>query len=498
MERIESTISWSAFGLLSTVVLLAPWFFGAWEVWWFWPFVAVLSVSSALFGVQLLLDATYREKHTVSGVRSGSARRRRRARETDSHRPWHVATLVTSLVFLAYAAIRLVQAPVFTDAQRSFLLFMTPFLVGLQVVYGLDGGQRRLLFRMILLNLLLLGLYGILNHAACGSRFVLGRPAFPQYAGRASGSYFCPDHYSGIMEIAFCLALGVLCSRGALRSTRVATVLLMVVALVGILLSKSRGGGLSVLVVLGGVWVWGLRSYSARLRWALRAALPLAGIILVVVATVVGGGYFQRFGAWFGWERAKTEAFPEAINTISRSVQGSSRWIMLSGAMRAWTEAPVFGIGPGMHQNVWPRVAASGDGDIEQRLWPSRLNNTHFSYEVHNDWAQLLEEYGLVGFGLFLVAVVALSGALLRGIQRAIDATTNGNAPITSGSQASAMVLGAWLAVIAMSFHSLGDFNLQMPATTWLFSAVLALGLKGGISRALASSARRTARSESA
>ena len=38
-------------------------------------------------------------------------------------------------------------------------------------------------------------------------------------------------------------------------------------------------------------------------------------------------------------------------------------------------------------------------------------------------------------------------------------------------------VLPAILAIVAMSFHSLGDFNLQMPATTWIFGAMLALPL---------------------
>jgi len=33
------------------------------------------------------------------------------------------------------------------------------------------------------------------------------------------------------------------------------------------------------------------------------------------------------------------------------------------------------------------------------------------------------------------------------------------------------------LALIAMAFHSLGDFNLQMPATTWMLAALVSLPL---------------------
>jgi len=495
MERFESTLSWIAFGLLATVVLVSPWCFGAWEAWWFWPFTAVIFLSTALLGMQLLLEATQHEKHSVPGVRTGSSRRRRRSRNSGSRSRWHVVAILSYLLFLGYAVMRMIQSPVFTDAQRSVLLFMTPLLVALQVAFGLDGVQRRLLFRLILLNLLLLGLYGIINHAACGSHYVLGRPGYPQYYmdGRASGSYFCPDHYAGILEIALCLALGVVCARGTRWGMRVAASLVIAVALLGILLSKSRGAGLTVLVIMVGVWVWGLRPYSPRLRWAIRGALPLAVVALVMGATVVGSGYFKRFGTWFGWKQAKTQPLPEAVRTVGHFVRHSSRWPMLSGAMRAWVEAPVQGIGPGMHQVVWPHVAASGDGDVEERLWPTRLNNTNYSYEVHNDWAQLLEEYGLIGFALFMVSVIFFSGSLLRGMRRSVAAILSKNGSSASGSHASAMALGAWLALLAMAFHSLGDFNLQMPATNWLFGAVMALGFKGRISRSLVRSSRGTA-----
>ena len=72
MERVARTIAGTAFGLTAAVILLAPWCFGAWEVWWFWPFLVLIFMTTALFGVQLLLKATHHETHTVSG-RSGSS-----------------------------------------------------------------------------------------------------------------------------------------------------------------------------------------------------------------------------------------------------------------------------------------------------------------------------------------------------------------------------------------------------------------------------------------
>ena len=47
----------------------------------------------------------------------------------------------------------------------------------------------------------------------------------------------------------------------------------------------------------------------------------------------------------------------------------------------------------------------------------------------------------------------------------------------------SSIELGAFLALIALSFHSLGDFNLQIPGVTWQFSAIIALGLSSSLRR---------------
>ena len=44
------------------VVLLAPWLFGAWEAWWFWPFVAAIAAAAADTG--LVITA---EEHQVGG-----------------------------------------------------------------------------------------------------------------------------------------------------------------------------------------------------------------------------------------------------------------------------------------------------------------------------------------------------------------------------------------------------------------------------------------------
>ena len=123
-----------------------------------------------------------------------------------------------------------------------------------------------------------------------------------------------------------------------------------------------------------------------------------------------------------------------------------------------------------MHQNLWPHIAASPDGAPEHGKWPKYPNNTFHSYEVHSDWTQLMEEYGVVGLVLLLIPAGLLAFLLLsRRSQMLRRRREDGR-----GASDYGLLLGALLAIVALAFHSLGDFNLQMPATVWMLAAIVA------------------------
>jgi O-antigen ligase len=359
------------------------------------------------------------------------------------------------LPFLAYAVIRAVQAPVRMDAERSLLLHITPFLTGLVIVVGLNPEHRRKLWAILPLNFLLLGLYGIGNHFLANNSKVLWMPGFPHYQQdhyRATGSYYCPDHFAGIMELALCIAIAVIAAKGAGTWRRVGMTVLAAVSVLGISLSKSRGGGFVLVLILGLALWWGVMAWSPRQRLMIRLAGLVVGLVALVGVVVAGTSYVQRFKQ-YPWTK----------------LEHSDRYQMSAAALRGWMSSPWIGIGPGMHQNLWPHFAPSADGDREKGIRPRFLNNSFHSYEAHNDWVQLLEEYGLVGVILFLWAVGRSGMALLRGWKRAA-------ADLSRGVETSVLP-AALLAAAAMVLHSGGDFNLQIPATTWLLAAMMALAL---------------------
>jgi O-antigen ligase len=457
----------AAFYLIAATTLLAPWFFGAWEMWWFWLFAFLLFAAAACYGLHLLIGSFRPAPATPAPAPPHPI--------TPYGRSLRIAIGLT-VPFLAYATVRAFQVEVALSAERALLLFVTPLLLGLCVVFGFTPNQTRRLHLWLAVDLLLLGLYGALNHWIAGSRHVLWAPGYEQYTAehRATGSYFCPDHFSGAMELGLAVGLGLLLPRGQTPRRRALGGALAVVALVGIALSKSRGGGLTALVILALAIAWGFDQWPLFKRWSYRvSAASLAGIALLVFLNA-GTGYMARFHHEFGWHRLRGRPPRQAAAAFLNHMAATSRGRMIGGALRAWSEHKWLGVGPGMHQNLWPHYAATRDGDRDQRRWPTQTNHDFHSYEVHSDWVQALEEYGLIGAGLLLLPVLAI----LRLLRRALKFGIRGRRerhwthPPTDFHPAA---LAAWFGFGALLFHSLGDFNLQMPATVWLLAALVAM-----------------------
>ena len=144
----------------------------------------------------------------------------------------------------------------------------------------------------------------------------------------------------------------------------------------------------------------------------------------------------------------------------------------IGSALRAWRSNPVWGIGPGQHSARWAEFEATTDGvrpdpdgpaDAFKR--PRHADYAKHLYQVHSDWTQLLEEFGIVGLALFLLP---LGGVLwiLYDRQRSVAA---GDGP----ALARGLPLGALLYCVVLILHSFGDFSLQMPSIVWLFAFVL-------------------------
>ena len=137
-----SLLGWITSLALAVAVWVGPWFFGAWEMWWFWLFFCFIGLAMLAGGLRLVM-AGVRRQHIPGGPDSAL-----------------IAAL--TVPFLLYAIIRsLANGVVWMDAERMVLLPLSGVMVAGLTVFALGRGQQRVLFWGLFCSLALMGLYGL-------------------------------------------------------------------------------------------------------------------------------------------------------------------------------------------------------------------------------------------------------------------------------------------------------------------------------------------------
>ena len=466
----------ASFGCLVLLTVLAPWCFGSWEMHWFWLSAGVLFLAALLAGLGNLFDSFGSGSEEVQFP----APRFR----CEQRLVWLAASAAPFLVYMAWRMTR-PSGPgspaVAMPAQRCALLFTTAPLLVATLFLVLNRRRLRALAVVFYVNAVLLACNALWSYFTSGGNKILWVDSPFRYS-RACSPFFCPNSFVDMMNFALFLALSTFVAKGVRLRTK-ALVAIGAVPIAGAwFFTMSRGGILSFAATMPLFILIGFRGYRPATRWAVGAVS--VGLVAFGVWALfnVPNPIKTRFD---GHEVTQAllhyrENGEEARKKVHDAFHyGFDRGLYIDAALRAWRSNPVWGIGPGQHSPRWPEFAASDDGDATATppKFPKVLNNDYHSYEVHSDWVQLLEEFGVVGFALFLVAAVCWTGILLR-------ARACGFSRRRAFVQPADRVfpLCALLCLFSMAVHSLGDFSLQIPAVTWAFATMLAFGLLSTLS----------------
>jgi O-antigen ligase len=247
----------------------------------------------------------------------------------------------------------------------------------------------------------------------------------PQFPGSIYGSYVNHDHYAGVMEmlvpIPFVLSMGHLLRGGERALVGFCTVLMAST----IFLSGSRGGMLAF-----GLEMVLFAALTLGKRQSPRTALGSMAVCVLILALLVFLGKGEVLGR---------------LGDLNPGI----RLDITKDSLRTFFKRPVAGWGLGTFPTVYP----------SHRSFYTNL----FVNEAHNDYAQLLVETGLVGFGLMLWFLVRLYRHGLPASRR-WEFKWDG-----------AVSLASLLGCTGILLHSFVDFNLQIPANAAMFYALCGL-----------------------
>jgi O-antigen ligase len=344
--------------------------------------------------------------------------------------------MVLPLLAIAwYAAMRYLTTPVEYVARQEFLGIITCLLAFFVLTHNAHH-RWQINFLTVLWICLASGIavYGLVQWMR-NAHWVWWYPQHPGYYGRASGTYLCPNHFSGYLEMILAIAAAQFLFSRRDWHWKILLLAACFVMIAGIVFSYSRGGWLSSFTAAIVLLAFLAKYKAFRFRFAALGFVFLVGAIIFAAAGL--GSVRER---------------------IEITVKGGepTRLAMWRAAWRIGLENPTFGAGAGMYDVLYPA----------HRTMQARPAYTH------NDYANAFADYGIVGIALIAWLIGAFFYSVGQNIRQRATKTAAGGP-----SNRFAFAIGAVVAVSALLVHSIFDFNMHILANSLTLSCIAAVAL---------------------
>ena len=403
--------------------------------------VSLQTPAVILLGVAAILGAT-------SVLRRQTSDDRRRTTEKIRDNRGKGWLLGLSLIVIGYFVGRACLSPVWDLGIEDLMLILPAgllYLIAGHAVVGKAGITLRQSLAWVVIVLLLLHLGSCLLQLQGGEGYSLSlyiTGAQRVSVGHVTGMY---GYYGSFAN--FAVIAGLLClSLGAWgRFTYLVRGLLFLLGLAALGLavwSQSRSAIVSLvvaLVVYGVLMSMSLAKQEHGIRRRMRRGLLALAISGGILGVVGGIWVFEKRGG-------------ASIDEISYSGVRSQYWAM---AAEQWIDYPMFGAGSRSYSYEC------------FRYWSPNLPTQNANPEfVHNEYLQLLADYGLVGL---LLILGLLAWHLYRGGKQVHGlAGKMGENGLKRGSNAMALTIAGMCGMTAMAVHICFDFRTHLLANLLL------------------------------
>ena len=342
------------------------------------------------------------------------------------------------LPFVGYAIWRYQAADIEFVARQELIQILLAALLLAAVVNNLHSQEStRVISFFLVAFAMLVSMYGIfqwLKHSEHVWWFA--RPV--EFWERASGSYICPNHLAGFLEMILPIGVALTVTGRVSVVTRIGLAYASFVILVGLAATQSRGGWLATGVALLMLFLFLVR--EKKQRW----------IALGLLAVVLGTG---------GWLYSRSIS-QRVTATYTSGHERDIRLRLWVSAAQMWRDNPWWGVGADHFDYRFRQYREAVD---KTQARPGR---------AHNDFINTLADYGAVGLALILLPIGVGAWSVFRCwryVQR------GGGDFGEKKSNRAAIVLGAAAGLTALLIHSFFDFNMHIPANAFLAVTLLAV-----------------------
>jgi hypothetical protein len=324
-------------------------------------------------------------------------------------------------------------APFATQLTAIHLLAVAMFF-SLALIY-LDSAKRlRRMASFLIVFGFLYAFFAVLQSVLSPSR-IYG--IYESRFGSPFGSFVNRDDFAAYIEMAVSIPLGLLFTGAVRRDKRLLYVISVTLMVSALLLSRSRGGLVSLIagVILLFILTTGSRGGKNIL---VKAALSLSFIVAAVAGAIFVGG--------------DTSLTRFAETAASQDIS-SNRIHIWTVTLKMIANSMPFGTGLGAYAQAYTRF--------------DTLSGLELVEQAHNDYLQMLADAGLVG------AVIGVA-FLFWFFREAIRDSR------TRNTFRRGIAAGAFAGCFAVLVHSIFDFVLHVTAVSVLFVTLMAMLVASG------------------
>lgn len=348
-----------------------------------------------------------------------------------SHRFFSTPAVWGILLFFAYGFFEYIKSPIEYSARRDTLQLLLYVCLFFLFVNNLKHRKYARIFAFAVISVgTMISIYAVAQFMT-GSTSILGVEQPDVYAHRASGTYICPNHLAGFLEMTLPLALALTLAGRLEQYQKILLGFASLVLLAGIAVTVSRAGYVASLCGVALILVTLFNSHKYRIP-------ALAAAALLIVAA-----------AWFLLSKPHAETRFSELMTTTQLDEG--RGAIYKSSLEMASKTSLFGRGSGTYAS-----------QIHSYLTDKTQDDPYFA---HSDYLQLWIEWGLVGVAL-LAALLIVSGFDVFKIWQYVQ--RKGESFNPQDSTRSALFLGVTGAVLAILIHSAVDFNMHIPANAML------------------------------
>jgi len=379
--------------------------------------------------------------------------RERRAASVEGRPPSSVLCPPSSLFWLLFLlwGFAMISSSVIPFDSALRMIFIAA-VIGAFMVWG-QGltafKDNRIILGGLIFIVVLLALYGLVIHFKSPMSILWTERYTDHYMApseRLASTYICPNHFAHIMQmlLPFCVALLFIPQAGLYLKILAGYGFLAL--LPPMFFTESRAGWLGSIAAVGVVCCLMALRRSKKLFAGLVILVPLCSVLLLA-------------GAWRFSETFQRRAKPVVVFLQGQAEEGlgseardfrPQTWLDTLDMIK---EQPIFGYGPGTYRYAYP--------EHRKRYKGARSIAGH----PHNEYLELIADFGLVGFGLFALAWMYGSVWVLVKSLKAEDARHAFMGFAFLGAVAGTMV------------HSFFDFQMHIFPNAMLFALLAALAI---------------------